>query len=49
MSVFKDKQDSTLTVKIEGRLDTTTVPVFDTEIKDENIIKANFFILKIIT
>lgn len=35
MTVFKDKQDSALTVKVEGRLDTTTVPAFEAEIADD--------------
>ena len=34
MKITKDKKDSTLTIALEGRLDTTTAPELDQELKD---------------
>jgi anti-sigma B factor antagonist len=35
MTINKTKEDSKLTVQVEGRIDTTTAPQLETEIKDE--------------
>lgn len=34
MNIVKNKQDSKLTLALEGRLDTTTAPQLETELKD---------------
>lgn len=35
MTINKTKEDSKLTVQVEGRIDTTTAPQLESEIKDE--------------